>query len=271
VQPISQDASRLHRCLQGETFALQQRARLIGGMERAPAASSLAPGVSVLVIEDETKTRNSIVQTLQLEGWAVSAAATGDEAIRQLDAGAFDLLIVDWMLPGCDGLSVVERAHLAVPAPRVLMLTARAALDDRITGLESGADDYLVKPFALAELVARCRALLRRPLTSDRPLLVYGDLRLDTRARTVTRAARKVPLTPREVDVLEYLLLYQDQVVTRSMLERDIWKQTRRFSSLDNVIDVQMARLRRKVDGPGELRLIQTLRGRGYRLGTEAE
>jgi two-component system copper resistance phosphate regulon response regulator CusR len=240
-------------------------------MERASAASSLAAGVSVLVIEDETKTRDSIVQTLQFEGWAVRAAKTGNEAIAQLDAGPFDLLIVDWMLPGCDGLSVVERARLAVPAPRVLMLTARASLDDRITGLESGADDYLVKPFALAELVARCRALLRRPLASDRPLLIYGDLRLDTRARVATRAGRKIPLTPREVDVLEYLLLYQDQIVTRSMLERDIWKQTRRFTSLDNVIEVQILRLRRKVDGPGETRLIQTLRGRGYRLGGEGE
>jgi len=240
-------------------------------MERAPTASSLPAGVSVLVIEDEPKTRESIVQCLALEGWTVRSVATGTAAVDQLDAGTFDLLIVDWMLPGCDGLTVVERSRLAVPSPRVMMLTARGSLDDRIVGLESGADDYLVKPFALAELVARCRALLRRPLSSDRPLLIYGDLRLDTRARSASRAGRKIPLTPREVDVLEYLLLYQEQVVTRSMLERDIWKQTRRFSSLDNVIDVQMLRLRRKVDGPGEARLIQTLRGRGYRLGAETE
>lgn len=217
------------------------------------------------------KTRQSVVEVLRLEGWTVTAAATGSEALAVLSDAVFDLLVVDWMLPGCDGIGLIRRVRSIQASPRVLMLTARGSLDDRVSGLEAGADDYLIKPFALVELVARCRALLRRPLASDYPLFVYGDLKLDARVRVATRAGRTIPLTPREVDVLEYLLRFQDQIVTREMLERDVWKQTRRFTSLDNVIDVQMLRLRRKVDGPGEIRLIQTLRGRGYRLGTEVQ
>jgi two-component system copper resistance phosphate regulon response regulator CusR len=150
------------------------------------------------------------------------------------------------------------------------MLTARGSLDDRVTGLEAGADDYLTKPFALAELVARGRALLRRPILGAGPLLRCGDLQLDTRARVAVRAGKEIPLTPREVDVLEYLLRYQGQIVTREMLEREVWKQTQRFTSLDNVIDVQLMRLRRKVDGEGAEKLIHTLRGLGYRLGKES-
>jgi two-component system copper resistance phosphate regulon response regulator CusR len=139
-----------------------------------------------------------------------------------------------------------------------------------VRGLESGADDYLGKPFAFAELLARCRALLRRtPGLAIGHILRCGDLQLDTRARTATRGDDEVALTPREVDILEYLLRYQGQIVTREMLERDVWKQTQRFSSLDNVIDVQIMRLRRKVDREGTERLIHTLRGLGYRLGKE--
>jgi two-component system copper resistance phosphate regulon response regulator CusR len=151
------------------------------------------------------------------------------------------------------------------------MLTARNAIDDRVTGLESGADDYLAKPFAFVELVARCRALLRRPSQRTGNFLRCGDLQLDTRARAAVRAGREIALTPREVDVLEYLLRYQGQIVTREMLEREVWKQSHRFTSLDNVIDVQVMRLRKKVDGDGAEKLIHTLRGLGYRLGREAE
>jgi len=153
----------------------------------------------------------------------------------------------------------------------VLMLTARSALADRVDGLESGADDYLAKPFAFAELIARCRALLRRPVMSTGQFLRCGDLQLDTRARVAVRAGKEIALTPREVDILEYLLRYQGQIVTREMLERDVWKQTHRMTSLDNVIDVQMMRLRRKVDGDEGDKLIYTLRGLGYRMGKEVE
>ena len=223
----------------------------------------------VLVVEDERKTRDSVAEGLRLEGWTVKAAADGAEAAALLEREAFDLVVLDWMLPDRDGLAVLRSARTNGIQTPVLMLTARGALDDRVTGLEAGADDYLAKPFAFAELLARCRALLRRPILGAGQVLRCGDLQLDTRARVAVRAGKEIPLTPREVDVLEYLLRYQGQIVTREMLEREVWKQTQRATSLDNVIDVQLMRLRRKVDGEGAEKLIHTLRGLGYRLGKE--
>lgn len=225
----------------------------------------------VLVVEDEAKTRASLQEGLQLEHWSVASAGTASEAHAILEKEpAFDLGIFDWMLPDRDGLTLLRELRSRGLHLPVLMLTARSALDDRISGLENGADDFLPKPFAFAELVARCRALLRRPVLSSGRFLRCEDLQLDTRARTARRGLHEIALSPREVDVLEYLLRYQGQVVTREMLERDVWQQTRRFTSLDNVIDVQMMRLRKKVDGERADRLIQTLRGVGYRLGREA-
>lgn len=231
-------------------------------------ATSLA---RVLIVEDERKTRESLLEGLALEGWTVSSAATGEEAIRLLETQAFDLAVLDWMLPDRDGLEVLRHVRARGNQTPVLMLTARGALNDRVTGLETGADDYLAKPFAFAELLARSRALLRRPVLSSGQFLRCGDLQLDTRARAAMRAATEILLTPREVDVLEYLLRYQGQVVTREMLERDVWKQSQRFTSLDNVIDVQIMRLRKKVDIEGSKQLIHTIRGVGYRLSEEAE
>jgi two-component system, OmpR family, copper resistance phosphate regulon response regulator CusR len=225
----------------------------------------------VLVVEDERKTRDSVVEGLRLETWNVAAAANGNEAISLLGHDPFDLVVLDWMLPDRDGLDVLQFLRNRGAMTPVLMLTARTSLNDRIAGLDGGADDYLGKPFAFAELLARCRALLRRPLWKTERLLRCADLQLDTRARVAVRAGNEIALTPREVDVLEYLLRYQGQIVTREMLERDVWKQTHRMTSLDNVIDVQIMRLRRKVDQEGAERLIHTLRGVGYRLGTEAE
>ena len=220
-----------------------------------------------MVVEDETKTRTSIAEALLLEGWQVAQAGRGHEMITLLEQQAFDLVILDWMLPGRDGVELLQYVRARGSQTPVLMLTARGGVDDRVIGLESGADDYLVKPFAIAELIARCRALLRRPTMNLGEFLCCGDLQLDTRARSAVRAGEEIPLSPREVDVLEYLLRYQGQIVTREMLERDVWKQVHRFTSLDNVIDVQIMRLRRKVDGEGAARLIHTLRGVGYRLG----
>jgi two-component system, OmpR family, copper resistance phosphate regulon response regulator CusR len=223
----------------------------------------------ILIVEDEEKTQASLAEGLRLESWQVATASTGKEAIALLDAGAFDLVVLDWMLPDRNGLDVLRHLRGRAVATPVLMLTARASLDDRVTGLESGADDYLSKPFAFAELLARCRALLRRPMWRTGLLLRCEDLQLDTRARVAVRAGHEIALTPREVDVLEYLLRYQGQIVTREMLERDVWKQSHRLTSLDNVIDVQIMRLRRKVDVEGAEKLIHTLRGVGYRLGKE--
>lgn len=225
----------------------------------------------ILVVEDEEKTRESVSEGLRLEQWAVTPAGTGSEAILLLERDAYDLVVLDWMLPDRDGIEVLQHVRSRGRQTPVLMLTAKTTLNDRVIGLDSGADDYLSKPFAFAELLARCRALLRRPLWTTGGTLRCADLQLDTRARVALRAGQEIPLTPREVDVLEYLLRYQGQVVTREMLERDVWKQTHRMTSLDNVIDVQMMRLRRKVDGEGAERLIHTLRGVGYRLGRESE
>lgn len=224
---------------------------------------------AVLIVEDEEKTRLSLAEGLELEGWSISTAEGGNEAVALIEQRAFDLVILDWMLPGLDGLAVLRRIRSRGTQTPVLMLTVRDAVGDRVTGLEAGADDYVTKPFALAELVARSRALLRRPLLSTGHFLRSGDLHLDTRARVAVRAGREISLTPREVNILEYMLRYQGQVVTREMLERDVWKQTRRYTSLNNVIDVQILRLRRKVDEGSTEKLIQTLRGVGYRLGEE--
>jgi two-component system copper resistance phosphate regulon response regulator CusR len=225
----------------------------------------------VLVVEDELKTRDSLAEGLRLESWTVHTAATGGEALTLLNNDSFDLIVLDWMLPDRDGIEVLQHVRAQGQHTPVLMLTARSALNDRVIGLDSGADDYVAKPFAFAELLARCRALLRRPMWTTGRLLRCGDLQLDTRARVAVRAGQEIPLTPREVDVLEYLMRYQGQIVTREMLERDVWKQTHRMTSLDNVIDVQIMRLRRKVDGEGAERLIHTLRGIGYQLGGRIE
>jgi two-component system copper resistance phosphate regulon response regulator CusR len=224
----------------------------------------------VLIVEDELKTRESLAEGLRMETWNVATAETGREAIEQLDAGPVDLVVLDRMLPDGDGLAVLRHLRERGAQTPVLMLTARGAINDRVAGLEGGADDYLAKPFAFAELVARCRALLRRPVMGTGPFLRCGDLQLDTRARVAVRGDAEIMLSPREVDILEYLLRYQGQIVTREMLERDVWKQTRRLTSLDNVIDVQMMRLRRKIDGDRQEKIIQTLRGIGYRMGKDS-
>ena len=225
----------------------------------------------VLVVEDELKTRDSLVEGFRLESWTVFAAGSGDEALALIDRESLDLIVLDWMLPDQDGIELLQHIRRRSEHMPVLMLTARSTLADRVVGLDSGSDDYLTKPFAFAELLARARALLRRPMWATGRLLRCGDLQLDTRARVAVRAGEEISLTPREVDVLEYLLRYQGQIVTREMLERDVWKQTHRMTSLDNVIDVQMMRLRRKVDGEAAERLIHTLRGVGYRLGKGPE
>jgi len=238
-------------------------------IDEARPLDSCALSVHVLLVEDEQKTRDSIAEGFSIEQWHVHTASNGEDALLLLEQLQLDLIILDWMLPGCDGAAVLQRLRARGSRVPVLMLTARSSVDDRVKGLEIGADDYLSKPFAFAELLARSRALLRRSSAPSAPLLTCGDLQLDARRRVAVRGSQEIQLTPREVDILEYLLRLQGQVVTREMLEQDVWHQSRRFTSLDNVIDVQMMRLRKKIDdGPGK-RLIHTIRGIGYLFGEQ--
>jgi two-component system, OmpR family, copper resistance phosphate regulon response regulator CusR len=191
---------------------------------------------------------------------------TGEDGFYRANAELFDLVLLDLMLPGRSGLEILQtlrQRHIQTP---VLILTARDGVDDRVLGLDLGADDYLVKPFALPELLARVRALLRRGRPSEALRLKVADLELDLVARRVVRGDRAVDLTGREFELLEYLLRHQGHLVSREMLARDVWKEPRRATPLDNVIDVQMTRLRRKVNLDGAPRLIHTVRGVGFVL-----
>ena len=218
----------------------------------------------MLVVEDERKLAHVVSSALQAEHYDVVVAATGEDGFYRANAELFDLVVLDLMLPGRNGLEILQtlrQRHIETP---VLILTARDGIEDRVLGLDLGADDYLVKPFALPELLARIRALLRRGRPSEALRLKAGDLELDLVARRASRGDRAVDLTGREFELLEYLLRHQGHLVSREMLARDVWKEPRRATPLDNVIDVQMARLRRKIDCDGTARLIHTVRGVGF-------
>ena len=218
----------------------------------------------VLVVEDEQKVASALKEGL--EGYEVVVDGTGEAALFRLKTDPVDIILLDLLLPGRDGLHVLKTLRQQGFETPVLVLTARDTLADRVTGLDTGADDYLVKPFAFAEVVARMRALLRRGRTSGATRLSLADLEMDLVARKVTRAGKKVELTLREFELLEYLLRYEGQVVSRGTLARDVWQEANRSSSLDNVIDVHNARLRRKVDADSPVKLIQTVRGVGFML-----
>jgi DNA-binding response OmpR family regulator len=218
---------------------------------------------TILVVEDEVKVAHALQEGLQAKGYTVALAHTGEQALVTATGGAFDLILLDLMLPGCDGLHVLTTLRARQVRTPVLVLTARDAVEDRVEGLDAGADDYLVKPFAFAELLARIRVLLRRGVTDAPVTLRLADLEMDRTARTVTRATVPIELTPMEFELLEYLLLHQRQTVSREMLARDVWKEPSRGTPLDNVINVHIARLRKKVDH-GTDRLIHTVRGVGF-------
>lgn len=220
--------------------------------------------MKILIVEDSAKTARAIRSGLEAEGYAAVVAKTGDEAFEQLSADAYDLVLLDWMLPGRDGIEVLKALRLQGSTPPVLLLTARDAVEDRVLGLDSGADDYLVKPFAFAELLARLRALLRRSGLDEALRKQVGDLVLDLRTRQAWRGSDEIALTPREFELLVYLMRYEGQVVTRPMLAREVWRETNRSTPLDNVIDVHLARLRRKVDEGRAVKLIHTIRGVGF-------
>jgi two-component system copper resistance phosphate regulon response regulator CusR len=222
--------------------------------------------VRVLVVEDERKLAHVLSSALAAEHYEVVTAATGEDGFFRANAEVFDLVVLDLMLPGRSGLEILQTLRQRRIETPVLILTARDGIDDRVLGLDLGADDYLVKPFALPELLARIRALLRRGRPSDLLRLKAADLELDLVARHAVRGDRPLDLTSREFELLEYLLRHQGHLVSREMLARDVWKEPRRATPIDNVIDVQMTRLRKKVDLDGATRLIHTVRGVGFVL-----
>jgi len=220
----------------------------------------------LLVIEDEVKVAHALKKGLENERYEVVVATTGEDGFFRANAEVFDLLVLDVMLPGRDGIEVLTTLRKRGTQTPVLILTAKDAVEDRVLGLDSGADDYLVKPFAFSELLARIRALLRRGRIDQVLRLKASDLAMDLVIRKVTRGSHLLNVTAREFELLEYLLRHQNQIVSREMLTREVWKEPSRATSLDNVIDVHIARLRRKVDQDFPLKLIHTVRGVGFIL-----
>lgn len=220
----------------------------------------------ILIVEDEPSVGRSLQRGLAAERIDVTLAASGEEGFYLVLSEIFDLMVLDLMLPGRDGIDILRALRGRGLSTPVIVVSARDAVEDRVRGLDVGADDYLVKPFAFEELLARIRALLRRGRAQDVLRLVVGGLELDRVTRCVARAGLVVDLTVREYDSLEYLMSYQGRVVSREMLVRDIWREPRRVTPLDNVIDVHMARLRKKVDNGHAHALIHTVRGVGFVL-----
>lgn len=218
----------------------------------------------VLVVEDERRLAAIIKRGLLEEGYSVDTVYDGEEALYMAETTPFDLIILDVMLPRKDGIEVCKALRAKKVNVPILMLTARDTVEDRVKGLDSGADDYLVKPFAFAELQARIRALLRREAQPKTQKLQAGDLVMDTLTRELSRGQRKIELTAKEHAILEYFMRHPGAVITRTMLEENAWDYE--FDSMSNIIDVYVRRLRGKIDADGEESLIQTVRGAGYRL-----
>ena len=220
----------------------------------------------ILVVEDEQKVADALREGLQGERYDVDVERTGEGAFFRITTEQFDAILLDLTLPGRDGLEILRAMRERGMKTPVLVLTARDTLQDRVVGLDAGADDYLIKPFAFTELLARIRALVRRGRAAETPRLVVGDLEVHLTTREVARGGRRVELTVREFELLEHLLRHQGQVVSRETLARDVWKETARTTPLDNVIDVHIARLRRKLDADQTAKLIHTVRGVGFVL-----
>jgi two-component system copper resistance phosphate regulon response regulator CusR len=222
--------------------------------------------LKILLVEDEMKVARAVEEGLRAEHYEVGVAHTGEEAFFRATTEQFDLCLLDVMLPGRSGVDVLKALRQCGNQTPVLILTARDAVEDRVLGLDSGADDYLVKPFAFAELLARIRALLRRGRPDQALRLKLADLEVDCVTRVVMRAGREVQLTAKEYELLEYLMRHQRHIVSRNMLAQDVWKIGERATPLDNVIDVHIARLRRKLDDGHAVKLLRTVRGVGFVL-----
>jgi DNA-binding response OmpR family regulator len=216
----------------------------------------------LLVIEDQRKLLQSLQRGLEEEEYEVVSATTGEQGYYAATTGDVDAVILDLMLPGRDGLRVLRDLRAKGFTKPVLILTARDSVEDRVTGLDGGADDYLVKPFAFAELLARLRALLRRDVSGRELFLRVDDLEMDLLARRVVRAGTELDLTRREFELLEYLLRHKNAAVSREMIARDVWKEAQ--GAPTNSIDVYITLLRKKVERPGLKQIIQTIRGVGY-------
>jgi DNA-binding response OmpR family regulator len=220
----------------------------------------------ILVVEDEPKVSHALRSGFECEGFAVTLAETGEEAFFLAQKECFDVIVLDRMLPGRDGLEILSTLRTRGVRTPVLVLTAKDSIEDRVAGLDSGADDYLVKPFAFAELAARTRALVRRGKMDVAVRLEIADLVIDLRLRRVTRAGQALHLTVREFELLEILLRNLGHVVPRELIAREVWEESGRTASLDNVIDVHIARLRKKLDDPFSTKLLHTVRGLGFLL-----
>jgi two-component system copper resistance phosphate regulon response regulator CusR len=225
--------------------------------------------VRILIVEDEPKLALAVKQGLEAEQHSVSVAPTGEEGFFLAQTNPFDLLIFDIMLPGRDGIEIMGNLRRLGHRTPVLLLTSKDGVEDRVRGLDSGADDYLTKPFALSELQARVRALARRNAPEQVSVLKLDDLEIDLIRHTAVRGGKLIDLTAREFDLLEYLMRHAEQVVSREVLSREVWKESSRYTPIDNVIDVQVARLRRKLDDPYPRKLLRTIRGVGFILKPE--
>jgi len=220
----------------------------------------------VLIVEDQSNVSNYVKRALEEQGYAVDLARTGQEALDWAEIVHYDLIVLDIMLPEIDGITVCRRLRSQSYPAAILMLTARDTVDDRVTGLDAGADDYLVKPFNLKELLARLRALARRH-TAKTSTLKVADLSLDTRARMVTRGSISIKLTAKEYAVLECLMREPGRVLTRTEIAESVWNYD--VDNQSNVVDVYIRNLRRKIDDPFDLKLIHTVRGAGYYLSDQ--
>ena len=224
--------------------------------------------ITILVADDDHKLLNMLRRTLTYEGFRIVTAADGHEALAQVDRERPDAIVLDWLMPGLDGVQVTTHLRAAGDETPILMLTARDAVDNRVEGLESGADDYLVKPFAPTELVARIHALLRRSaVASKEKPLSYSDLHLDPLTRGTRRGERGFDLTPTEFDLLHNFMLHPRHVLSRERILERVWGYD--FGGDDNVLEVYIGYLRKKTEAGGEPRLIQTVRGVGYVLREE--
>lgn len=224
----------------------------------------------ILLAEDDHNMAAAIRQGLQAEGFVVLLAESGEEAFYLAQTQSFEMLIFDIMLPGRDGIEVLRDLRKLGQSAPVLLLTARDSVNDRVRGLDAGADDYLSKPFAFAELLARIRALSRRATPQRASVLKAADLELDAKQHRAVRGGRDLGLTAKEFEVLEYLLRHAGEIVSREMLASAVWQEPLRHSAIDNVIDVQIGRLRRKLDEPFGSRLLHTIRGVGFVLREES-